>query len=139
MTSERTGSPVAFGAPALARIIGLVALAVALVPPTSSAVPIDSGVSGIVRGAACTVTREGRSCSARPASTTVEAYRPNGDGPVAAARVGPLGAFRLGLEPGAYVLRLAPSPGTRLARGRDVRVRPHEFTLVVLQLQSRVR
>jgi hypothetical protein len=137
MTTARTGSPVRYGAPALAGI-ALLAVAVALAPSAHSAASVDSGIAGVVRGADCTFTREGRSCSGRRPLVTVEIYREVAARPVATARVGPLGTFRAHLVPGRYLLRVTFLGGPAAA-DLAVVVRPHRFTFVVVQRASRIR
>jgi hypothetical protein len=137
MTTACVKGALKYGAPALAWIVLLV-VAVVLVPATGSAAPVDSGIAGVVRGADCTFTRDGRSCSGRRSPTTIEIYRDVGAPTVATARVGPLGTFRVHLVPGRYLLRVT-FPRSAPAADLVVLVRPHRFTFVVVQRASRIR
>jgi hypothetical protein len=104
------------------------------------AAPPDSGITGIVRAAPRCLPPPGPKCTTRARSLTIAVYRVTDGARVATVRPRPLGVFRIRLAPGRYLLRLdtPPGAGTALPATRQVRVRPHAFTFVVLAPNSRI-
>jgi hypothetical protein len=133
--SRTAGGSGSSGAPCLA----CTAILALLVLPSSLAAPVvlqDSGVFGSVRAPGICDAPIDPKCSSR--SPTIEVHRVASETPVASVRPGTLGRFRVRLIPGRYMLTLRSWNGATIAR-RAVRVRPHEFTHVVLTVASRVR
>jgi hypothetical protein len=109
----------------------LAALAVSF--PAMGGTRWDSGISGVVRPAACGPPR---TCGRTPAPTSVVVRSARTRALVATVAIRD-GRFRVALAPGAYILSLRPVA----AAGAPVRVtvRAHEFTLVVLRPAPRLR
>jgi hypothetical protein len=109
-----------------------VALAFVAVPFATAAAP-DSGISGVVRGTACAPPRVCRTSS--PPAVTIRVARAADRAPVATTHPRN-GRFRVALAPGLYVLTAyrGMTASGHPAQKLQVRVQPHEFTLVVLTL-----
>jgi hypothetical protein len=89
----------------------------------------------------CPVETEASPCPPRPVETTVRVLAGSGGGaPVTSFRSGEDGTFRVGLEPGRYLL--VPEirgTGARSARPVPVTVRPGEFATVDVFLDTGIR
>jgi hypothetical protein len=122
------------------RLLLTAALLICTPQPASGAVPAgtapDSGISGQVRLDGSCGIRETRCSSRRVAATVVIRTRDTH------RRVRTLhprgGRFHARLRPGRYTVRATSERAAGAAR-RDVVVRPHRFTVVVLRLHSPVR
>jgi hypothetical protein len=96
--------------------------------------PPDSGITGIVRAAPRCLPPPAPKCTTRARKLTIAVFRVADGARVATVRPRTLGAFRVRLAPGRYLVRLdtPPGAGAALPATRQVRVRPHAFTFVVL-------
>ena len=115
---------------------------VALAVWPRSAVPGDSGVSGLVLlGPLTPVEQVGGPPNERPYEAAVRVVRAGSDDVVASARSGADGRFRVNLAPGRYTL-IAASPDNAVlpyASPVDVTVVAHRFADVTIRFDTGIR
>lgn len=125
---------------ALAVLAASALVALAIWP--RSAVPGDSGVSGLVLlGPLTPVEQVGGPPNERPYEAAVRVVRAGSDDVAASARSGSDGRFRVNLAPGRYTL-IAASPANAVlpyAAPVDVTVVAHRFADVTVRFDTGIR
>ena len=109
---------------------------------SSSAAPTDSGIKGrVTLGPVRPSTRIGETTKDVPFRTTLDIVSAEDDSLVRQIRTRPNGTFVVGLPPGNYIVRSAPSDTARepSIEPVSVTVPPHEYVEVTLDADSGIR
>lgn len=119
------------------KTLALLALAL-LAPAASLAEPMDSGISGVVRGAKCGVPRDPGCRTTVPSPLTVRVAR-LADRSVVAMVHPKNGHFRVGLPAGTYTLSLlgGNTASRKPVQTLRIEVEAHRYTLVLLTFPVR--